>query len=262
MMWKSIYSLLFIATGILACEMPCRRGVSKAFGEFYTPVVQATVDNLQTHLVQSITQVTIPAKITNNVESTELLHSVTVAINSSLSDFVSTATSEDRLAQGIYQVIFNEELPYKGDCNHPKRLTRTMPPPGESWTMEECQKMDYRCGNPPSICHFLDDVKRRAIGRIRRQLTEYASFDNGLLVRNLVRKLRKSVHDSLASHGVGRLIEDNVTELYISKIVTSVIKSLDIWVEQDVKQICNTPEQDELCNSWDDEINVEILKYP
>jgi hypothetical protein len=122
--------------------------------------------------------------------------------------------------------------------------------------------MDYRCGNPPSICYFLEDVKQRCIGRMRRQLTEYASFDNGALVKSLVKDTRKSIYDTLSNNGVGKLSENNQVEAYVAKLVSAAIRTLDIWVADDVRQLCEKPSQKELCNSWDDKIRREILKWP
>lgn len=265
MLVKSVAFLLLAAASstTFACEMDCRRGVSKAFGDFYTPVVKDTVDNLHSGLTKAIAKVGVPSVIkAEGIDETELLDDIETSIDNSLNRFVAMATAPNKLAEGFYQVTFNEELPYKGDCNHPARLTRKMPPKGESWTMDECRKMDYRCGNPPSICYFLEDVKARCVGRMRRQLTEYASYDNGDLVKSLVRDTRKSIYSTLSNNGVGKLSEDNQVEAYIAKLVAATIRTLDIWVAEDVKQLCDKPSQKELCNSWDEQIKLEILKWP
>ncbi|CEP19985.1 hypothetical protein [Parasitella parasitica] len=254
--------LVAAASSVFACEMDCRRGLSRDFAGFYVPVIKDTISDLHSQLTKAIKKVSVPSTITNQLEKSELLDDIQESIESSLNAFVALATSQSRLAEGFYQVMFNEELPYKGDCNNPRRLTRKMPPPGESWTMDECRKMDYRCGNPPSICYFLEDVKQRCIGRMRRQMTEHASFDNGALVKSLVRDTRKSIYDTLSNNGVGRLSEDSQVESYIAKLVSAAIRTLDIWVADDVRQLCEKPSQKELCNSWDDAIRKEILKWP
>ena len=138
MLVKSI-ALLTLVASTFACEMDCRRGVSKNFAHFYTPVIKDTVDNLHTDLTKAIAKVSIPSVISDAVETSELLDDIESSIDTSLNSFIAMATSETKLAEGFYQVTFNEELPYKGDCNNPKRLTRKMPPKGESWTMDECK---------------------------------------------------------------------------------------------------------------------------
>jgi hypothetical protein len=118
--------------------MDCRRGVSKNFADFYSPVIKASVQDLHASLSEAIEKVSIPSTITEKVTQQELLQDIESSIDTSLNNFVTYATS-NKLAEGFYQVTFNEELPYKGDCNNPRRLTRKMPPAGESWTMDECK---------------------------------------------------------------------------------------------------------------------------
>lgn len=139
MLIKSISLLLLAASSTLACEMDCRRGVSRNFAAVYTPVIKDSIDNLHAQLTKSINKVAIPSVITEKIEKAELQDDIEDSIDASLNEFITFATSEKKLAEGFYQVTFNEELPYKGDCNSPKRLTRKMPPKGESWTMEECK---------------------------------------------------------------------------------------------------------------------------
>lgn len=139
MLIKTISLILLAASSTLACEPDCRRGVAKNFAYFYAPVIQDSVDNLHSQLSKAIVKVAVPSVITDQIDKTELLDDIEESIDTSLNTFVAMATSQSKLAEGFYQVTFNEELPYKGDCNHPARLTRTMPPPGESWTMDECK---------------------------------------------------------------------------------------------------------------------------
>ncbi|KAI9472072.1 MAG: hypothetical protein EXX96DRAFT_582789 [Benjaminiella poitrasii] len=261
MLVKSLL-LLSLVPFTLACEMDCRRGVSGDLARYYAPVLNETIHELEPQLSRSLQDITVPATITAEVSQAEILDDLRQAISTTLEDFFELASAPSRLADGFYQVIFNEELPYKGDCNHPKRLDRKMPDPGESWTMEECRKMDYRCGNPPSICYFLEDVKSRCVGRMKRQLTEYASFDNGRLVSDLVRGARRSITTSLSNHGMGQLSESAAVEGYVAKVVSAIIRTLDHWVANDVRELCEKPGQEDLCHGWDDAIRKEILKWP
>jgi hypothetical protein len=137
MLLKGI-TLLFIVATALACEKDCRAGVSTDLAGAYKPVIQKTVDDLESSIVSSLEQ---------QMDPQEVLEMKT-SVKNTLADFVNYATNYTRLAAGIHHVMFDETLPYKGDCNHPPRLTRRMPPPGESWTMEECKKsMSLSCIN-------------------------------------------------------------------------------------------------------------------
>lgn len=145
MLLKSISVVLLVATStVLGCEMDCRRGLSKDFASFYSPVIKDTVNNLQSQLISSIQKVTVPTIITTDIDKTQITQGLEKSIETTLDSFVTMATADSKLAEGFYQVMFNEELPYKGDCNNPKRLNRKMPPPGESWTLEECKKKKKR----------------------------------------------------------------------------------------------------------------------
>jgi hypothetical protein len=139
MLIKSISVLLLAASSVLACEMDCRRGLSRDFAGFYVPVIKDSISDLHSQLTKSIEKVAVPTVITDQFDKSELMDDIEQSIESSLNEFVTLAISQSRLAEGFYQVMFNEELPYKGDCNNPRRLTRKMPPPGESWTLDECK---------------------------------------------------------------------------------------------------------------------------
>ncbi|KAI9261082.1 hypothetical protein BY458DRAFT_439838 [Sporodiniella umbellata] len=247
-MWVKILGLWLTFTLALACEMPCRRGVSKNFADYYTPVLQQTFNHLQQRLFQAIQTTHAPHEL-----SPELFKSLETNLANQLNQFVQDDSLKIKLANGFYQVIFNQERPYKGDCNHPKVLDRTMPPPNTNWTMIECEKMNYRCGNPPSICHFLDDVKQRCLKSMRQQLTAYVSTQNGPLLKALIKTTRQSI----LAHGLTKPIET-----YMANITAALIRSTENWVLQEVAQICNTPDQEEACSSWDHLIKLEILTWP
>lgn len=133
-MWIKTLALFLTLSTVLGCEMPCRRGVSQNFADYYTPVVQMSVDSLQQQLSSSVQRITLPSDF-----SQDILDSLQTSLTNNLEQFVQDDALKNKLAQGFYQVIFNEELPYKGDCNNPKRLNRKMPPEGESWTIQECK---------------------------------------------------------------------------------------------------------------------------
>jgi hypothetical protein len=138
MLVKGLSMLLFGAATVLACEMDCRKGLAGDFAEVYTPVIENSVNGLESSLESSIKAIKVPTILTNEVSEEEMYTNIENAVKKSLKQFVTYAT-DSKLADGIYRVMFAEELPYKGDCNNPARLTRKMPPQGESWTLEECK---------------------------------------------------------------------------------------------------------------------------
>ncbi|KAI7876929.1 hypothetical protein K492DRAFT_172122 [Lichtheimia hyalospora FSU 10163] len=248
----------------LACEPECRHGVAAAFAEQYVPVVQVAVNDLSNTFASTLfnANATLPNHVAAVVPEQTLRSSLTTSLSDTLSLFVDEATGK-KLESGIFSVMFSEEDPFKGDCNAPpRRLTRNMPPAGESWTREECEKMDYICGNPPSICHFLPQVKERIVKRIRSQLEDYATFDNGFLVRNVVQTVKQTTHGVLSHYGAGSMVNDPSVTTYVNALVSNAIQSLDVWATVHVKQLCDRTEHDQACNSWDEQIIPEILKWP
>lgn len=122
--------------------------------------------------------------------------------------------------------------------------------------------MDYICGNPPSICHFLDDIKQRIVGRVRSQLESYATSDSGFLVRNVVQTIKESVRGVLSQYGAGSMVDDPSMTQFVERLISNAVRTLDVWVSVDVRDLCTKPDHQEICNGWDEEIIPEILKWP
>lgn len=140
MLVKSLFTIVAaaLASTSLACEPECRRGLAADFAKHYGPVVQLAVDQLQDSFASDVTNATLPSSIYTMLPENVLQSKLTEQLSTTLGNFVEEATGKD-LTSGIFSVMFAEEKPFKGDCNHPARLTRKMPPPGESWTREECK---------------------------------------------------------------------------------------------------------------------------
>ncbi|KAF7723519.1 hypothetical protein EC973_001894 [Apophysomyces ossiformis] len=265
MLKYSLALIAFFATTSLACEPLCRHGVAQAFAEYYKPVVTMAVDELREPLIASMHRATMPEELDHTLPPGPLQAGAEKAANLALDNFISQATARS-LENGIYSVMFSENTeyqPFKGDCNAPpRRLTRNMPRKGESWTLEECEKMDYICGNPPSICHFLDQIKARIVKEIKRQLSEHAKSDNGLLIRGIAKNLREHVGAVMAEFGAGSAMDDPLTVNLLGAYVSNAVRAVDIWADQDIPQLCNKPTFNDVCNGWDDKIKPEILKWP
>lgn len=143
MLFKSLLAVALFSANALACEPLCRHGVANAFAGFYGPVVELAVKDLHTSLESSLTNVTVPAHLKALVPEDALHNSIQNDLSAALNAFVDHAKGK-HLEDGIYKVMFAEADPFKGDCNAPpRRLTRNMPPAGESWTREECKSVRY-----------------------------------------------------------------------------------------------------------------------
>ncbi|KAI8388021.1 uncharacterized protein BYT42DRAFT_543394 [Radiomyces spectabilis] len=261
MLKYSLALLAVFASTAFACEPECRRGLAADFTVQYEPVVRMTLDNLQSELSKSLSNFTFPDQIRSVVPEDEFRNGIGSAVKNTLEQYSQLAAGQ-RLEKDIYNVMFNEDKPFKGDCNHPKRVDRRMPPPGDSWTRDECVKMDYICGNPPSICHFLDDIKGRIVKRMKERMQADASYDNGWLVRSLLQDLRYSVNNSLNKYGAGSMVEDPSVNNIVKSLVNNSLRSLDAWVDSDVKSLCTTSSEHDVCDGWDEVIIPKILQWP
>ncbi|KAI8578745.1 hypothetical protein K450DRAFT_245299 [Umbelopsis ramanniana AG] len=247
-----------LAAVVSACEPECRRGLATAFSDKYYEPIAHTVQLLKPELVNF--KLNVPSQISAAVSEQALKAGIETGVTSAINKMINTVTG-DSLDKLYYSEMFNGPRSFKGDCNNPKRVDRRMPPPGESWTLEECEKMDYICGNPPSICHFLDEIKDRLLNRTRVRLNEYSNGD-GIFVRTLDNDVRTAVNNVLSREGAGSLIEDPIVNIMVDDIIVKQLGGMKNWSERDVKNLCLTTDQDSICNSWDDEIKIEILKWP
>ncbi|KAG0179854.1 hypothetical protein DFQ28_001932 [Apophysomyces sp. BC1034] len=130
--------LLAFTTSVFACEPLCRKGLAQAFAEHYAPVIQLAVDSIQAPLTEAYAKAPVPPQLQLLAPENAFRETVKNDLQNALQHFVIEAAGRP-LEDGIYQVMFAEENPFKGDCNNPKRLDRKMPPTGESWTREECK---------------------------------------------------------------------------------------------------------------------------
>lgn len=138
-MFKNIVILLVLiySSFILGCERPCRDAIASSFTDKYTPLIHHVINKLQDPLVNIIQQTQIPDQLSSAMPVDTIHDMLTKNVLNHLQQFQDNITSV--LETNIYSVMFQEKDPFKGDCNHPKRLSRTKPPPGDVWTLQECK---------------------------------------------------------------------------------------------------------------------------
>ncbi|KAI9469312.1 hypothetical protein BDB00DRAFT_863164 [Zychaea mexicana] len=260
-MFKRLITLTFLVSLASACEPLCRHAISQAFADRYIPVIHLAVTDLHEALNTNLYNITIPSKLLDVVPEKELQDGIRNTVQDGLDDFTMQSTG-DILQEGIHQTIFSGDEPFKGDCNNPKRLDRKKPKEDEEWTREECAKMDYICGNPPSICHFLDMIKGRIVVYLRAHLKEQTQFGSGLLFQNLAPNMKQAVHSTMIRYGAGSLLTDADIMAYVNNIISNTIRVLDVWSHTTVQDICAKPEDQAVCGGWDDVVIPEILRWP
>ncbi|CDH50721.1 hypothetical protein RO3G_07942 [Lichtheimia corymbifera JMRC:FSU:9682] len=263
--------LLTTAWTAMACEPECRHAISQILADRYMPVIDSTMNELQDMLSDSLGSVPVPEQLSDLIPTKEVQDGVQTTIEEGLEGFMAQLTTPTNgdddtavsltLEEGIHQAMFSGDQPFKGDCNNPSRLSRKMPPAGESWTREECQKMDYICGNPPSICHHLDQIKGRIVDYIRARLKDETLFGSGNLFKNIAPAIKEKVRGTIRRYGAGSLLKDPSVAAYINVMATNTMHTLDKWSRDTVESLC-TDQSDELCHGWDEQVIPEILKWP
>ncbi|KAF9924994.1 hypothetical protein FBU30_005158 [Linnemannia zychae] len=161
-LWTTLATLalsfeIFITTD--ACERQCQLNVSHAFADKYQLLSASHFAILSQKIGQSLFYGVPSTAYSPTEASNAILH---------LQEAVVRAQHvwDAPLFRTIFDTIFVDEPKFKGDCNEPHRVDQ--PPLGVNWTMSDCHAMDYICGNPPSICHFMPMIK----ARIEKKLTE------------------------------------------------------------------------------------------
>jgi hypothetical protein len=121
-----------------ACEPDCRRGLATEFAKRYQSPIAHTLQLLKPELVNFSLQDVIPPQISAAVSEEALRAGIQAGVAESI-DKMTNVANGDGLDKLYYAELFNGALAFKGDCNNPKRVDRRMPPPGESWTLDECK---------------------------------------------------------------------------------------------------------------------------
>ncbi|CAG8462324.1 7612_t:CDS:1 [Acaulospora morrowiae] len=237
--------ILFVAVPVNACEEPCRVGVSKAFVDNWKteilPIfkifsVNSTFDLYNNTLLNNVTT---DVKLLGKVLSDIYEH--TQQSISGLSDiFIPT------LPAIIEDAIFNVEPRFKGDCNNPKRVTQ--PQPGVNWTLQDCANMDYICGNPPSICHFLDVAKNKSKNAIVNALTTLSSATGTFLT---------TVVDEVKAVASGNGLPSSGTDYLVTMVTTNLQHWFNILPATFESAFCPNS-----CPQYDQDIKLLLLSYP
>ncbi|KAF9399232.1 hypothetical protein BGZ94_005767, partial [Podila epigama] len=152
------------------------------------------------------------------------------------------------LYRTIFDVIFFDEPKFKGDCNEPHRVDQ--PPLGVNWTMSDCHAMNYICGNPPSICHFMPMIKTRIVRKLKEQLV--AKMDGGQDSDLYINYLWPTMQTILMDQP--RLVE------YTAKLHGNLNQALESVKAEVMAGFAE--EETEWQHEWDLEIKTLLLSFP
>ena len=94
--------------------------------------------------------------------------------------------------------------------------------------------MNYRCGNPPSICHYFSLAKSKNVAHIISTL-EKESLPNGSIYKTITHAVSKN-----------------------GGSVTKAANIIHTWRENTVPTFCNGTS----CDQWDASIKKVLLTFP
>ncbi|KAF9186763.1 hypothetical protein BGZ51_000838 [Haplosporangium sp. Z 767] len=229
--------LLFMPSSAQACERDCQVNVSHVFTDKYQ---QLTADyfKLLSRKVDESLFYGIPVKTIEDTAGAIKL----------VQDGVTSAQSawDVTIAQTIYDTIFNDEPRFKGDCKAPLRVTQ--PPQGVNWTMTDCHRQDYICGNSPSICHFLPMIKTRIAKKLSGQLQLRMDGDDSDVYANFLAPALQKL-----------LTQQPKLEQYTARLHGNLNQALEDVKDRVVKSFAV---EGQWKHEWDMDIKVLLLSFP
>jgi len=157
----ALSALAVFMPSVSACEHECQVNVSRAFSDKYE-ILSNEYFTLLNKKVQDSVFYGLPKDTLTADETATAIKTITDSISEAGKVWAGT------LFQTVFTSIFADEPKFKGDCNKPHRVTQ--PPKGVFWKMPDCHNMDFICGNPPSICHFMPMIKTRIVKKLIGQL--------------------------------------------------------------------------------------------
>jgi hypothetical protein len=239
----AILAILFSLSSIEACESSCRKGVASGFAAAYTKEIKPFFNVFNDNLTKNLYKNVDLKKISG---STNKANTIKTAINNAIKSAISKFQKEfsGNFSKLIQDAIFNQEPKFKGDCNHPFRIeqTKTLP-----WDPISCVKMDYICGNPPSICHFLDsEVKPRCVENVKNDLIRKS--------KDLENIINTTIKHTASKNGIGG---NN-----LKKLVDGCKKNIQTQLKAFIKNFETEFCKNNNCEQYDEAIKKEILSWP
>jgi|SRR4051794_31083417 hypothetical protein len=233
-------SILLFIIPTNACEQSCRTGISLAFGDNYSKEVAKEFETLKSNL-----KVSLFSGYTGPISSSAR-SACYKTIDEEVDGFEKDFTGS--FATLIEDSIFKQTPQFRGQCQHPLRVNQ--PPPGVAWTMEDCKNQDYICGNPPAICHFMDQyVKPRNVKNVKESL-EARLDSNGSFFNSIVKGVVISG------------IKSNIKAIKLPEFTTTVETNILSVFEDFIKHFKNTFCKGTTCDKYDHDIKVKLLSYP
>lgn len=245
--------VLFFASAFLlainpvqACESSCQNGISKAFSDAYTKEIDKIFSKYVTDLTNSnslFDGVKVHTKLKIKINE-----AITAAVANQKNNF------EDTLADLAKNSIFNEKPQFKGQCQHPLRVKQ--PPAGVNWTLADCKNQDYICGNPPAICHFMDDiVKPRIVKDVNSDFKTRVSSNDFM----------GAIKEGIKSAATGQGLSGKDLDTVVNGVSSNVESTLPGFESDFGAKFCSPikgKKNKTTCDKYDSDIKSLLLSFP
>ncbi|CAG8625228.1 23170_t:CDS:1 [Dentiscutata erythropus] len=241
----TIFALIFITGPVKSCEKKCREGISDAFADSWGPEIAPIFDDLRTTVTTSLFFDMNLDDISDEWKVIDIVtRELATEVYNQINDFKNTYLRN--MSTVIQDSIFNVLPQFKGNCNDPFRVKQ--PPLGVNWTSQDCERMDYICGNPPSICHFIGIAKQKCFNSLIQRIIDN-SDTNGIYIQAIQHKV-KTIADkhSLAYDGTKSITKS------ITKVVQNSLYEFPSYFKS---RFC--PDN---CLQYDEDIKLLLLSYP
>ncbi|KAF9926262.1 hypothetical protein FBU30_004122 [Linnemannia zychae] len=231
-------SMAIFAPSVLACERECQVNVSHAFADKYE-LISNTYYTILSDKVEKSLFYGVPAQTVSASESAAVIKTIKDSVEQAKAAWAKT------IFQTVFDTIFKDEPKFKGDCNHPHRVNQ--PPLGVNWTMPDCHNMDYICGNPPSICHFMPMIKTRIVKKLTAQLQARVDGDDSDAYLNYIGPALQTAltaQPKLAPYGA--VLHGNLNQM-----LETLKKELEAFASESQWK-----------HEWDWDIKILLLTFP
>ncbi|KAG0328641.1 hypothetical protein BGZ99_004911 [Dissophora globulifera] len=229
---------VFAPSAVVACEHECQVNVSRAFADKYEYLSGEYFTLLSTKIENSLFY-GVPD---DTLTATEKNVAIQVVKNAVVG---AQAAWDKTVFQTVFDTIFKDEPKFKGDCNHPHRVIQ--PPRGVNWTMPDCHNMDYICGNPPSICHFMPMIKTRIVKKLTGQLQISVDGDDS------------DVYVNFLGPSLQYIINDQPK---LTPFVATLHGNLNQILETIKVELTSFAGESQWKHEWDLEIKILLLTFP
>jgi len=243
-----LLTIFLLSLSVNACEKACRVGISTSFSNAYKKELKVFFDELASSInIYLFDNVDLSTFTTNpDTKSEQFKTDIRTAIDSEVSHLYDNST--DTFPDMIENAIFEQDPKFKGQCQHPYRVDQ--PPDGVRWKDEDCVKMDYICGNPPSICHHMDSiVKPRNVLNVKN-LIESDCLTAGPFENDLV--------DTVVSASRAKGLSSTNSQKFGEATRPNIRTQLKTFANDVKENFCSNNN----CEQYDAQIKHELLGYP